>query len=58
MLGLLIDAFVPHGPVVLGLDDTIELRCGKRIMAKGIYRDPVSSSDSPFVKASGLRWMS
>lgn len=56
--GLLIGAFAPHGPVVLGLDDTIERRRGKRIAAKGIYRDPVRSSDSHFVKASGLRWMS
>ena len=47
-----------RGPVVLGLDDTIERRRGKRIAAKGIYRDPVRSSDSHFVKASGLRWMS
>ena len=58
LLGLLIGAFAPHGPVVLGLDDTIERRRGKRIAAKGIYRDPVRSSDSHFVKASGLRWMS
>ena len=58
LLGLLIAAFAPHGPVVLGLDDTIERRRGKRIAAKGIYRDLVRSSDSHFVKASGLRWMS
>src|SRR4051812_4037227 len=57
-LGLLIAAFAPRGPVVLALDDTIERRRGKRIAAKGIYRDPVRSSDSHFVKASGLRWMS
>jgi hypothetical protein len=58
LFGLLIDAFVPRGPVVLGLDDTIERRWGRRIRARGIYRDPVRSSDSHFVKASGLRWMS
>ncbi|MDE4915212.1 transposase [Methylobacterium sp. 092160098-2] len=58
LLGLLVDAFAQRGPVVLGLDDTIERRHGKRIAAKGIYRDPVRSSDSHFVKASGLRWMS
>ena len=34
--GLLLDALAPHGPVVLGLDDTIERRRGKRISAKGI----------------------
>ena len=58
LLGLLIHAFAPTGPVILGLDDTIERRRGKRITAKGIYRDPVRSSDAHFVKASGLRWLS
>ena len=58
LLRLLLDAFVPSGPVILGIDDTIERRRGKRIMAKGIYRDPVRSSDAHFVKASGLRWIS
>jgi hypothetical protein len=58
LLGLLLDAFVPRGPVVLGIDDTIERRRGKRISAKGIYRDPVRSSHGHFVKASGLRWLS
>src|SRR5690242_15781877 len=43
LLRLLLAAFVPHGPVVLGLDDTIERRRGARIAAKGIYRDPVRS---------------
>ena len=58
LLGLLVAAFVPAGPVVLGIDDTIERRRGKRIAAKGIYRDPVRSSHGHFVKASGLRWLS
>src|SRR3954453_20834866 len=58
LLGLLVHTFVPTGPVILGLDDTIERRRGKRIKAKGIYRDPVRSSDAHFVKASGLRWLS
>jgi DDE superfamily endonuclease len=57
LLGLLLDAFAPRGPVLLGLDDTIERRRGKRIGAKGIYRDPVRSSKGHFVKASGLRWL-
>ena len=55
LLDHLIEAFAPSGPVVLGIDDTIEHRCGKRIAAKGIYRDPVRSSHGHFVKASGLR---
>ncbi len=58
LLRLLVAAFVPTGPVVLGLDDTIERRWGPKIAARGIYRDPVRSSDSHFVKASGLRWLS
>lgn len=41
LLRLLIAAFVPTGPLVLGLDDTIERRKGVKIAAKGIYRDPV-----------------
>jgi len=58
LLGLLLDAFVPRGPVVMALDDTIERRWGRCIRARGIDRDPVRSSDAHFVKTSGLRWMS
>ena len=58
LLGLLINAFALDGPVVMGLDDTIERRRGVKIKAKGIYRDPVRSSHGHFVKASGLRWLS
>ncbi len=58
LLGLLISAFAMRGPVIMGLDDTIERRRGAKIKAKGIYRDPVRSSHGHFVKASGLRWLS
>ena len=58
LLMLLLDIFVPQGPVVMGIDETIERRRGAKIKAKGIYRDPVRSSRSHFVKASGLRWLS
>jgi len=58
LLGLLVATFVPSGPVVVGVDDTLERRWGKRIAARGIYRDPVRSSHGHFVKASGLRWVS
>ncbi len=58
LLRLLVRAFAPAGPLVFGIDDTIERRRGQRIRAKGIYRDPVRSSHSHFVKASGLRWLS
>lgn len=58
LLHQLVQVFVPKGPLVMGIDDTIERRWGKRIAARGIYRDPVRSSDSHFVKTSGLRWLS
>jgi hypothetical protein len=58
LLGMLVRAFVPDGPIVLGIDDTIERRRGPHIAARGIYRDPVRSSRSHFVKVGGLRWLS
>lgn len=53
LLRLLLAAFAPTGALVFGLDDTIERRRGAKIIAKGVYRDPVRSSHSHFVKASG-----
>jgi len=58
LLGLLVKAFLPEGePLVIGLDETLERRWGKKIAAKGIYRDPVRSSHGHFTKVSGLRWV-
>ncbi len=57
LLGLLVRTFVPSGPLVIGVDETLERRWGKKIAAKGIYRDPVRSTHKRFVKASGLRWV-
>jgi len=58
LLQQLVGVFAPSGVLVMGIDDTIERRWGKRIGARGIYRDPVRSSESHFVKTSGLRWLS
>lgn len=59
LLCLLLRVFQsPDEPVVVGIDETIERRRGKKISAKGIYRDPVRSSENFFVKTSGLRWIS
>lgn len=59
LLWLLAQAFCgPDDPLVFGIDETIERRWGHKIAARGIYRDPVRSSQSHFVKASGLRWIS
>jgi hypothetical protein len=58
LLTMILDRFLPRGPLVVGIDDTIERRWGAKIAARGIYRDPVRSSHGHFVKASGLRWLS
>ncbi len=58
LLGLLVETFVPEGePLVVGIDETVERRWGKKISVKGVYRDPVRSNRENFVKASGLRWV-
>ena len=58
LLKLLINSLGTKDELVIGFDDHLERRRGAKIKAKGIYRDAVRSSDSFFVKASGLRWMS
>ena len=58
LLAQLVAAFLPTGPLVFGLDETLERRWGPRIAARGIYRDAVRSSAAHLVKCSGLRWLS
>src|SRR5215212_3310068 len=58
LVGLLVETLVPEGdPLVLDIDETLERRYGKKIRAKGVYRDPVRSTHRNFVKSSGLRWV-
>jgi hypothetical protein len=54
LLESLVGAFVPDGPLVVGIDETLERRRGKKISAKGIYRflrceaaTPTSSRAAP-----------
>ncbi len=58
LLGQLLSCFLASGPVVIGIDETLERRWGSKIRKRGIYRDGLRSSGSHFVKSSGLRWMS
>lgn len=58
LLSMLVRTFDILGPIVIGIDETLERRRGAKIAAKGIYRDSVRSSHSFFVKSSGLRWIS
>ena len=57
LLRRLLAAFAPSGPLVCGLDETIERRRGTKIAAAGISRDPVRSSHRHVVKVNGLRWV-
>lgn len=59
LLGLLVTSLVAAGaPVIVAADDTLERRRGKRIAAKGHFRDPVLSSEKHSVASEGLRWLS
>ena len=57
LLMLLIKNFCSGSKLVFALDDTLERRWGRKIKARGIYHDAVRSTNSCFVKASGLRWI-
>jgi len=49
---------IPEGsPLVLFIDETLERRRGKKIKAKGYYRDAVRSSKACVVKTAGLKWL-
>jgi hypothetical protein len=58
LLGMLI-AMLPTGfPLAVVIDETLERRKGKKIKAKGYYRDAVRSSEKTVVKCMGLKWIS
>jgi hypothetical protein len=57
LLHLLVATFAPDGVVLLGIDEHLERRKGKKIAPKGIYRDAARSSKEYLTKASGLRWI-
>jgi len=42
---------------VFFVDETLERRQGKKIKAKGYYRDAVRSSHAQVVKTNGLKWL-
>ena len=45
-------------PLVFGIDETVERRWGRKIAAKGRYRDVVRSTDDQVVMTPGLQWVS
>jgi hypothetical protein len=53
----LIAAFVPDGPILVGIDHTLERRRGPRIGPANRYRDAARSSKEQTVTSRGLRWL-
>lgn len=53
LLKWLVQTFVPKWHIICALDPTVERRRGAQIKARGIYGDPVCSSKSQCVNASG-----
>jgi hypothetical protein len=56
LLALLVAAFAPGG-LTLAIDETLERRWGRMISRRSHHRDPIASSGSQLVVASGLRWI-
>ena len=56
LLGLIVSLLVSGGVIVIGVDETLERRWGKRIWGLGIYRDAVQSSSKHKVTSRGVRW--
>lgn len=56
LLGLLIKLLPDSWPILIAVDETLERRQGKKIKAKGVYRDAVRSSQSHVVTSYGLKW--
>ena len=58
LLGWLITVLVPAGAtIVLGADDTVERRSGRKIRAKGCDRDAVRSTQQHVLRCFGLKWV-
>ncbi len=57
LLGLIVAVIPRDWPIVLAADETIERRKGRRIKARGCYRDAVRSSRKHVVKCFGLKWI-
>jgi hypothetical protein len=59
LLGVLVTCLVPPGAtIVLGADDTVERRSGRKITAKGCDREAVRSTKKPVIRCLGLKWVS
>ncbi len=58
LLGVLVALVPVKLPIIIGVDETIERRKGKKIKDKGCYRDPVRSTEKHVIRCFGLKWLS
>ncbi|HEY0785481.1 MAG TPA: transposase [Acidobacteriaceae bacterium] len=58
LLHIIVATFVPAGPIIIGLDHTLERRRGRRIGPAGRFYDPSLRADMPNPTSRGLRWLS
>jgi len=58
LLHMVVAAFVPSGPIIIGLDHTLERRRGPRIGPAGRFYDANLRADMPKPTSRGLRWLS
>jgi hypothetical protein len=58
LLRAVVAAVVPSGPIIVGVDHTLERRRGPRIGPAGRFYDPSRRADLPKPTARGLRWLS
>ena len=56
LFGLLVNLLPKSWPILIAVDETLERRRGKKIKAKGAYRDAVLSSESKVIISFGLKW--
>ncbi len=54
---MVVAAFVPSGPIIIGLDHTLERRRGPHIGPAGRFYDASRRADTPKPTSRGLRWL-
>ena len=58
LVRMVVTTLVPSGPVIIGVDHTLERRRGPRIGLAGRFYDPSLRADMPSPTSRGLRWLS
>lgn len=53
----ILEHFLPHGPILLAGDDTVDEHKGKKVYGKGRHRDPVRSTHRSTAFRWGHKWV-